>query len=104
KSVDLLGLQFAIDIRQLAGFPVHIASEEALDNADDPRVAGEDDLGTRGLQSLGDEPGEALVVADAGDEGDLAAEVDRDHARALGRWVRAMASCVSAVIATKGQW
>ena len=45
------------------------------------RVAREHDLRPGGLERLGDEPGEALVVADAGDEGDLAGEIDRDHGR-----------------------
>ena len=31
------------------------------------------------LQRLGDEPGEALVIADAGDQRHFAAQIDRNH-------------------------
>src|SRR5262249_51631274 len=57
------------------------AGQEALHDADHARVDRKDEAGSRRLQRLGDGPGEALVVAHAGHQCHLAAQVDGDHAR-----------------------
>src|SRR5262249_32310013 len=58
-----------------------VAGEEALDDLQHARVDREHQARPGGLQRLADEPGEALVIADAGDQSDLAFQTDGDHAR-----------------------
>src|SRR5262249_34391033 len=57
-----------------------VAGQEPLDDLEHARVDGPDQTGAGRLQRLGDEPGEALVVAHAGDQRHLAAQVQGDHA------------------------
>ena len=52
--------------------------EDALDDVHQSRVDGENNAGTRRLQQLGDVPGKALVIANAGDQGHLAAQIERN--------------------------
>ena len=68
---------------------VHLAAlEQLLEDAERRRPGAHADGGARLGQRLGDGEAEAAVVGDAGDEGALPGEVDREHGR-VSRWVDA---------------
>ena len=72
-------LQRALSERQDARFGVEIALEDVFDDGHQARMDREEQTGAGRLQRLGDVPGKTHVVADAGDEGDFAGEVQRNH-------------------------
>src|SRR5262249_30861521 len=74
-------LQISCSVRKDAGLDIIrlIALKQVADDVDHARMAGEHQLSTGSLQAFGDKPGETLVVADSGDEGNLACQIDRNH-------------------------
>ncbi len=59
---------------------IGFALEDAFDNADQARMASEHQACAGSLQGLGNEPGKANIVANAGNQGYFAGEIDRNHA------------------------
>src|SRR5262249_58587850 len=80
------GQRAAAEREDAAGHVLFLfARKKALDDANHPRMDGPHQACAGGLQGLGDEPGETFVVAYAGNEGDLAAEINTHHACVLRR-------------------
>ena len=66
--------------RQHPRLGIGVALEDAVDDGHESRMTGEHQTGARRLQGLGDVPGETDVVADAGHQRHLAAQVQGNHA------------------------
>ena len=76
---QLLDLQIPSAEGQDARFGIGLAFENALHDGHHPRMNAPDQTGTGGLKRLGNEPGEALVIADASDQSNLAGQIQRNH-------------------------
>ncbi len=62
-----------LDVVRLVGF------QKIVDDVDHARMRGEHQARSGSLQRLGDVPGKAHVIADAGDEGNFALQVEGNH-------------------------
>ena len=83
----LLDGERATAVRQHAGVGVAFVDENIFDDADEPWMTGKDQPGPGCLQPLGDMPGEAEIIADAGDQRDLAFQIQWNHARLIRKGV-----------------
>ena len=77
---NLLDLEFAGAVGQLARVLVEIAFEDIRDDVAKARMAGEHQRAVPAAPSrFGDMPGEAAVIADAGHNGQLPGQVEWNH-------------------------
>src|SRR5262249_3980850 len=74
-----LNLEFAGAEREHSRFLVEVPFEDIRYDIDQARMRGENETGPRGIERLGDMPRKSAVIADAGHEGDLSLEVNRNH-------------------------
>src|SRR5262249_29187627 len=76
------------------GIGIRVALDDVLHDSNEARMASKHEPGAGGLNRLGDVPGKANVVANAGDEGDPPTQVNGYHARP--RFISGQSNCLRA--------